>query len=85
MQKEYSHKCPSCGNTYTDNDPDVYFCPTCVAQRKRIAEEVDKKLAGKVSSREEKGFETLCTSLGRTMPSQSGGLATFFKASDLGI
>lgn len=81
--KEYSHKC-TCGSLYVDNDPDTYFCPACVLQRKKIAEEVDKKLAGKVSSREGKGFEELAK-IGRTMPSQAGGLATFFKASDLGI
>lgn len=83
MSKQFNHKC-SCGKIYTDNDPDVYFCPSCVEQRKKVAEEVNKKLAGKLSSREGKGFEAL-TKIGRTMPSQSGGLATFFKASDLGI
>lgn len=82
--KQFNHKC-QCGNTYTDNDPETYYCPTCIVQRKKIAEEIDRKLVGKKSSREEKGFETLCSTLGRTMPSQTGGLATFFNASDLGI
>ena len=80
---KYSHKC-SCGQTYSDDDPEVYYCPTCIAKRKQIAEEIDKKMASRVSSRESVGFEAL-SKLGRTMPSQSGGLATFFKASDLGI
>lgn len=84
MSKEFKHKC-SCGKVYTDNDPEVYFCPDCVAQRKKIAEEVDRQLSNKISSREDKGFETLCATVGKTMPSQTGGLATFFKASDLGI
>ena len=84
MLKQFTHKCP-CGETYTDNDPELYFCPSCVAQRKQVAEEVNKKLAGKPSSREGKGFETMVAQIGRTMPSDRGGLATFFKASDLGI
>lgn len=80
---KYNHKC-SCGNTYSDDDPEVYFCPTCISKRKQIAEEIDKKMAGRISSREGNGFEAL-SKMGRTTPSQSGGLATFFKASDLGI
>ena len=46
----YSHIC-SCGNPYQDTDPDGYFCPSCVEQRKAIAKEIDAKLAGKVSKR----------------------------------
>lgn len=79
----FSHTC-SCGKIYTDDDPDLYFCPDCVAQRKIIAEQVDKKLAGRVS-KEDKSFNALCEKFGRTVPSDRGGLATFFKASDLGI
>jgi len=80
----YNHKC-SCGQTYTDDDPEVYFCSTCVEQRKQIAEEVNKKLAGRVNNSVDKSFDALCNKFGRTVPSDRGGLATFFRASDLGI
>lgn len=39
----YSHKCP-CGAIYTDNDPDIYFCPSCLEQRKAMYAEIDKRL-----------------------------------------
>jgi hypothetical protein len=83
MSEIFTHTC-SCGEVYTDNDPDVYFCPACINKRKKIADEVNRKMVNRISSREENGFEAI-SKLGRTMPSQGGGLATFFKASDLGI
>lgn len=79
----YNHKC-RCGKTYSDDDPEVYFCPDCVVQRKKIAEEVNKRLAGK-APKADTSFNALCNKFGKTVPSDRGGLATFFKASDLGI
>lgn len=38
----YTHTCP-CGAEYQDDDPDVYFCEACIAERKRIAAEIDAK------------------------------------------
>lgn len=40
----FSHQCIKCSETYTDTDPEVYYCPTCNEQRKAIAKEVDAKL-----------------------------------------
>lgn len=40
---QYTHTC-SCGEQYTSDDVDPYFCPTCVDNRKRIAAEVDAKV-----------------------------------------
>lgn len=77
--KTYTHQC-QCGETYTDNDPDLYFCPACVEQRKKIAEEVDKKLVNVKSSRGGDGFNDLVKKLGMN---QGGRI--YFKASDLGI
>jgi len=39
------HKCikATCSNTYTDPEPDAYYCPSCLKEHKRIAEEIDKK------------------------------------------
>lgn len=41
----YSHPCIKCGTSYEDTDPDAYFCPSCVIEKKKIAEEIDKKRA----------------------------------------
>ena len=42
------HKCikPSCPNTYEDNDPDPYYCPTCNEAKKVIAKKIDAQFAG---------------------------------------
>jgi hypothetical protein len=44
----FKHKCIklNCLNTYEDNDPDDYYCPTCNEARKAIASQIDKKLVG---------------------------------------
>lgn len=79
---EYTHNCLNCSKQYTDNDPDVYFCSSCVEQRKQIAKEVDKKMASVISERKASGFNDL-ESKGKTIPSASGGMATFFNIKDL--
>lgn len=50
----YTHPCLKCKTTYEDNDPDAYYCEACKEERKRIAEEVDKKMA----TRETKPIKT---------------------------
>ena len=44
----FTHTC-ECGQVYTDNDPELYFCPLCIVKRKHIAAEIDKKFASKTS------------------------------------
>ena len=41
------HTCikPSCGNAYTDSDPDAYYCPSCVEEKRAIAEKVDAQFS----------------------------------------
>lgn len=73
----YKHQC-SCGNSYSDNDPDIYFCPSCVEQRKAIAKQVDAKMAGRISERAEKKSDI---QLYNSLPKIRG----FVKASDLGL
>lgn len=41
----YSHACIKCQTPYQDTDPDRYYCPPCVAENKKIAAEIDRKLA----------------------------------------
>ncbi len=52
--------------------------------RLQIAREVDAKLANRPKKERKSDFGVALT-LGRTINSASGGLATFVKASDLGI
>jgi hypothetical protein len=39
------HQCikPSCGNNYESDDIDAYYCPSCDAERKQIAKQIDKQ------------------------------------------
>lgn len=74
----YTHTC-SCGEIYTDDDPDIYFCPSCVAQRKALAAEIDKKIASKPKKKVLSNYQIL------QEKGQTNGQATFVRASDLGI
>jgi len=80
---QYTHTC-SCGKVYTDNDPDLYFCPACVAQRKLVAEQVNRNI-GSRPKKDRKTDLQIALTRGRTINSASGGQATFVKAGDLGI
>lgn len=42
-----THSCIKCKVSYQDNDPDDYYCPFCNEERKRIAAEIDAKLANR--------------------------------------
>ena len=43
---------PGCGKLYKSEDPDPYYCEICNQERKALAAEIDKKLAGVVSTRQ---------------------------------
>ena len=47
------HTCikPICSNTYEDNDPDAYYCPSCQEHNKVVAKQIDSKMVGKVSKK----------------------------------
>ena len=40
-----THKCIKCSAEYSDSDVDDYYCASCTVEKKRIAAEVDKKMA----------------------------------------
>lgn len=87
MDTLYKHKCikPGCSNTYEDNDVDAYYCDSCKVEKERIAKEVDAKVASRVSRKQIKSDFQIAEELGKTIPSASGGLTTFVRASDLGL
>lgn len=79
MSQTYTHTC-SCGKKYKDVDPDPYFCSECVIERKKIAAQIDRQMAGKPSKRKVLTDYQIAISKGITK-----GQGTFVKASDLGI
>lgn len=42
-----THSCIKCGTSYTSEDVDAYYCPSCVEEKKQIANEIDAKLASR--------------------------------------
>ena len=43
------HACikPVCSNTYEDNEPDAYYCPSCFEEKKALAEKVDATITSR--------------------------------------
>lgn len=42
-----THLCIKCKVQYQDGEIDDYYCSPCNEERKRIAQEIDKKFSGK--------------------------------------
>lgn len=42
-----THQCikPDCANSYEDDDVDAYYCPSCQAEKAKIAKALDAKLS----------------------------------------
>ncbi len=53
----FKHQCLKCKASYEDTDIDPYYCEACKSDRRRIAEEIDAKLAGRVSEKTESGLK----------------------------
>ena len=43
--KSNKHNCIKCQVEYSDEDIENYYCPSCLIESKRIAAEIDKKMA----------------------------------------
>lgn len=43
------HSCikPACDNSYESNDPDAYYCPSCVEVNKALAKKIDAQVAAR--------------------------------------
>lgn len=74
----FNHVC-ACGNSYSDSDPDGYFCPPCVEQRKAIAKTVDAKLANRPKKPMQSDYQ-IALEKGKVT-----GNGLFVRAGDLGI
>ena len=46
--KTFRHQCirPDCTTAYSDEDPDAYYCPSHIEEKKKIAAQIDAKFAG---------------------------------------
>lgn len=41
------HNCIKCNAEYSDEEIDAYYCPSCEVEKKRIAAEIDAKMANR--------------------------------------
>lgn len=51
------HQCIKCQTIYSDTEIDAYYCPDCLVEKKKIAKEIDKKLAGNVTQHTKSDFQ----------------------------
>ena len=51
------HNCIKCKGAYHDDDTDDYLCEPCLAERKRVASEIDAKFAGRVKETPIRGVD----------------------------
>ena len=42
-----THSCLKCKNQYQDEDVEAYYCAPCLEEKKRVAAEVDARLASR--------------------------------------
>lgn len=40
-----THACLKCKTPYEDEDTDAYYCSSCLEEKKRVAAEIDARLA----------------------------------------
>lgn len=76
-----THSClrPTCSNTYEDDDIERYYCPSCKEENKRIAQEIDRKLANRSTERVVSGLQAFEAGA-KTFTTPNGRSITFGKA-----
>lgn len=84
MSKIFKHKCikPECQNMYSTSDEDAYYCAECLEEKNRIASEVDKKFAGRVTTQVKSELDVY-NELQQKNPVRKGGVSAV-NAKDLG-
>jgi len=78
-----SLNCIKCNNVYTSEEDDAYYCESCLEQKKKIAEEVDKKMAGRVSTQVKSDLQLYDEAL-QASGASKGGIRVV-NAKDLGL
>lgn len=43
--KDYLHNCIKCKQSYSDTDPEPYYCENCNKERLEIAKKIDAQMA----------------------------------------
>lgn len=76
----YKHLCikPGCANTYEDEDPDRYYCPTCNEARLIIAKQVDAQFGAMPKERAMSDLEVF-DAQAKTLSKPDGSTASFVK------
>jgi hypothetical protein len=77
--EKFTHACLKCQTRYEDTDPEPYYCESCKVERKAIAAEIDKKLATRVSKRQQKSDLQIFNEISKARGSR------FVNIKDLGI
>lgn len=73
----YTHSCIKCKTQYSDEEQDAYYCPTCVVEKKRIADAIDKRIAANPSR------ETVSDLERYNQLAKTRGVRGFVRASDI--
>lgn len=76
---KYQHLCIKCKIKYDSDEPDPYYCESCLAFSKKIAEEVDRKLSARPRREHKSGLQVF-DELAKTR-----GQRGFVHYKDLGI
>lgn len=84
MKETFTHKCIKCGEQYSSDEPDPYYCIACNEQRLVIAKEVEAKLARKGPVEKTPSDLEMFDAIAKQKGGVRGG-ATFVNVKDLGI
>lgn len=68
-----------CENTYEDEDPDAYYCASCIEEKNQIAQDIDAKQKAKPKEVHLSDYQIAL------QKGQEKNGALFVKASDLGL
>lgn len=74
---------PGCNKVYTSTEEEAYYCPDCLNEKNRIANEVDKKMAGRVTIQPKTELQIYEEML-QNNPISKGGVRVV-NAKDLGL
>lgn len=77
----YSHICikPGCNNSYEDDDPDRYYCPSCVEEKKKIAAKIDATIGAQPREHQPSDLE-LFDAQAKILQKPDGSTAAFIRA-----